>query len=236
MLPVTPVDAPSRLSIIVPVYNERETIAEVLDRVLAVECDKEMIVVDDGSTDGTAQLIEEWLGGRPERVAFHRHVRNRGKGAAVRTGLEHVTGEYVVIQDGDLEYDPRDYAKLLAAVIEQGAQVVYGSRFLGNNPRMFFTQRAGNVILTRLTNLLYGASLTDMETCYKLFARDVVAALPLTSDRFNIEPELTARLLRKGVGIVEVPISYAGRAYAAGKKINWRDFISAVWTLFRLRF
>ncbi len=224
-----------RLSIIVPVYNERDTIAEVLSRVLAVECDKQLIVVDDGSTDGTAELIEEWISGRPEQVAFHRHVRNLGKGAAVRTGLEHVAGECVVIQDGDLEYDPRDYAKLLAPVIEQGAHVVYGSRFLGNNPRMFFTQRAGNVILTRLTNLLYGASLTDMETCYKLFARDVVAALPLKSDRFDIEPELTARLLRQGVDIVEVPISYAGRAYDAGKKINWRDFISAVWTLFRLR-
>ena len=148
-----------------------------------------------------------------------------------------MTGEYVVIQDGDLEYDPRDYAKLLAAVIEQGAQVVYGSRFLGNNPRMFFTQRAGNVILTRLTNLLYGASLTDMETCYKLFARDVVVALPLTSDRFNIEPELTARLLRKGVGIVRSadllcragPTPRARRSTGGISSRRW-------WTLFRLRF
>ena len=224
-----------RLSIIIPVYNERKTIAEVLARVLAVEGDKQLVVVDDGSTDGTAEWLDEWGETQPDWVVCRRHPRNRGKGAAVRTALTEVTGEWVVIQDGDLEYDPRDYATLLAAALDQGAQVVYGSRFLGTNPTMFFTQRAGNVLLTRLTNLLYGSSLTDMETCYKLFAREVVTSLSLTADRFDIEPELTAKVLRRGLRITEVPITYAGRAYSEGKKINWTDFVVAVWTLFRCR-
>jgi glycosyltransferase involved in cell wall biosynthesis len=149
--------------------------------------------------------------------------------------LREVTGDYVIIQDGDLEYDPSDYSKLLAPLVEGDTRVVYGSRFLGNNPRMFFSQRVGNVVLTMLTNLLYGASLTDMETCYKLFAREVVSGMTLTGNRFNVEPELTAKVLRKGLEIVEVPVSYVGRPYAEGKKINWRDFVSAVWTLLRLR-
>ena len=154
---------------------------------------------------------------------------------AVRTGLAEVTGECVIIQDGDLEYDPRDYTRLLVPLVEGKTRVVYGSRLLGDTPRMFFTQRVGNVVLTWLTNLLYGSSLTDMETCYKLFARDVVAGMTLTSNRFNVEPELTAKVLRQGLEIVEVPIAYSGRTYADGKKINWCDFLSAVWTLVRLR-
>ena len=224
------------LSIIVPVYNEQATIVEVLTRVLAVEHDKQLVVVDDGSTDGTRERLDEWARDQPAWVTCCRHPQNRGKGAAVRTGLTHATGQWVIIQDGDLEYDPQDYTRLLVPVLEGRAQVVYGSRFLGNNPRMFFTQRAGNVILTGPTNLLYGSSLTDMETCYKLFARDVVTTLTLTSERFNIEPELTAKVLRQELAIVEVPVAYVGRGYDEGKKINWRDFVSAVWTLFRLRF
>ncbi len=223
------------LSIIVPVYNERATIVEVLARVLAVELDKQLVVVDDGSTDGTVELLEEWGRHQPEWVTLCRHPKNRGKGAAVRTGLAQVTGDWVIIQDGDLEYDPRDYVRLLAPLVTGPARVVYGSRFLGNNPRMFFTQRAGNVLLTRLTNLLYGSSLTDMETCYKVFASDVITGMTLRSDRFNIEPELTAKVLRQRVDILEVPVTYVGRRYDEGKKINWRDFVSAVWTLFRLR-
>jgi glycosyltransferase involved in cell wall biosynthesis len=224
------------LSIIVPVYNEQDTIIEVLTRVLAVEHDKQLVVVDDGSTDGTRERLDDWARTQPAWVTCCRHPQNRGKGAAVRTGLTHVTGKWVIIQDGDLEYAPQDYTRLLVPVVEGRAQVVYGSRFLGNNPRMFFTQRAGNVILTRLTNLLYGSSLTDMETCYKLFARDIVTAMTLTSERFNIEPELTAKALRQQLEIVEVPVAYVGRRYDEGKKINWRDFVSAVWTLVRLRF
>lgn len=223
------------LSIIVPVYNERATILEVLVRVLAVDCDKQLVVVNDGSTDGTAEVLEAWAREQPAWVTLCHHPQNRGKGAAVRTALALVTGDWVIIQDGDLEYDPQDYTRLLAPVLAGRARVVYGSRFLGNNPRMFFTQRAGNVILTRLTNLLYGSSLTDMETCYKLFARDLVTGMPLTSNRFNIEPELTAITLRQDLEIVEVPVAYIGRRYDEGKKINWRDFVSAVWTLVRLR-
>ena len=234
MSPSEPGD-PLRLSIIVPVYNERYTIIDVLTRVLAVDLEKQIVVVDDGSTDGTAELLEDWVRRQPDWVAVRRHVTNQGKGAAVRTGLREATGDYVIIQDGDLEYDPSDYSKLLAPLVEGDTRVVYGSRFLGNNPRMFFSQRVGNVVLTMLTNLLYGASLTDMETCYKLFAREVVSGMTLTGNRFNVEPELTAKVLRKGLEIVEVPVSYVGRPYAEGKKINWRDFVSAVWTLLRLR-
>lgn len=226
-----------RLSIIVPVYNEASTIAEVLSRVLALELDldRQIVVVDDGSTDGTREWLDAWVEGQPDWVAVEHHAGNRGKGAAIRTGLAKVTGDYVIIQDGDLEYDPRDYPRLLAPLVEGRARVVYGSRFLGARPPMFFTQRMGNVFLTRLTNLLYGASLTDMETCYKLFARDVITKLPLAADRFDVEPELTARVLRQGIEIVEVPISYSGRSYVSGKKIDWRDLIVAVRTLFRLR-
>ena len=225
-----------RISIIIPVFNEQATIAEVLARVLAVDLDKQVIVVDDGSTDGTSELLEEWGKRQPDWVTVQRHAKNQGKGVAVRTGLAEVTGDCVIIQDGDLEYDPRDYSRLLAPLIEGQARVVFGSRLLGNNPRMFFAQRVGMVVLTWLSNLLYGASLTDMETCYKLFARDVVAGMTLTSDRFNVEPELTAKVLRQGLDIVEVPIAYTGRTYADGKKINGRDFLSAVWTLIRFRF
>lgn len=224
-----------RLSVIVPVYNEQNTILEVLARVLAVDLEKQIVVVDDGSSDGTADLLDDWARKQPDWVTVHRHAKNQGKGAAVRTGLKVATGDYVIIQDGDLEYDPDDYQRLLAPLVESEAQVVYGSRFLGNNPRMFFTQRVGNVVLTTLTNLLYGSSLTDMETCYKLFSRDVVSGIDLTANRFDVEPELTAKVLRRGLDIVEVPISYVGRPYAEGKKINWRDFVSAVWTLLRLR-
>ena len=226
-----------QLSIIVPVYNEAATIAEVLARVLAVDLDldKQIVVVDDGSTDGTREWLHAWVEDQPDWVSVRRHAGNRGKGAAIRTGLTTVTGDYVIIQDGDLEYDPQEYARLLAPLVEGRARVVYGSRFLGIRPPMFFTQRMGNLILTRLTNLLYGSSLTDMETCYKLFARDVIVQLPLTADRFDVEPELTARTLRQGLEIVELPITYSGRSYTSGKKINWRDFIIAVWTLFRFR-
>ena len=225
-----------QLSIIVPVYNERSTISTALERVLAVDIDKQVIVVNDGSTDGTAEWLAEWGRDRPDWIVICQHRTNQGKGAAVRTGLARTTGDCVIIQDGDLEYDPGDYARLLQPLIEGRTRVVYGSRFLGHRPRMFLTQRMANALLTWLTNRLYGASLTDMETCYKLFAREVFEGLAVTSNSFNLEPELTAKVLRQGLEIVEVPISYAGRTYAEGKKINWRHFVSAAWTLVRLRF
>ena len=225
-----------RLSIIVPVYNECDTIAEVLSRGLAVEVEKQVIVVDDGSSDGTAEWLASWASGRSEWIVTCQHTKNLGKGAAVRTGLAEVRGECVLIQDGDLEYNPEDYVRLLAPLTAGRARVVYGSRFLDGRPRMFFAQRMSNIFLTRLTNLLYGSSLTDMETCYKLFARDVMKGFTLVSNRFDVEPELTAKVLRAGLEIEEVPIAYAGRSYREGKKINWRDFVSAIWTLVRFRF
>ena len=225
-----------RLSVIIPVYNERRWIPEVLARVLAVDVDKQVVVVDDGSTDGTSEWLDAWRVGQPDWITVLRHPCNRGKAAAVRTGLAQASGDCVIIQDGDLEYDPGDYRRLLQPLAEGRCRVVYGSRFLGNRPRMFFMQRLGNRVLTWLTNRLYGASLTDMETCYKLIARDAMASIALESDGFDLEPELTAKVLRQGLKIVEVPIAYAGRTYAEGKKIGWRDFVSSAWMLVRLRF
>ena len=225
-----------RLSVVVPVYDELTTIATLLDRVVAVEVVGQLVIVDDGSTDGTREWLESWAVDQPAWVTLCRHSTNRGKGAAVRTGLTHVTGDCVIIQDGDLEYDPRDYTRLLQPLVEGRSQVVYGSRFLNQRPTMFAGQWLGNLLLTWMTNRLYGAALTDMETCYKLFARDVLDGLTVTANRFDLEPELTAKVLRRGLKIVEVPISYAGRAYAEGKKIDWRDFLAAVWTLVRCRF
>lgn len=224
-----------RLSIIVPVFNERATVLEVLDRVSAIDAEAEIIVVDDGSTDGTSDLLAERARRTDRRIVLVQHPVNRGKGAALTSGVERATGDYVIIQDADLEYDPADYTKLIAVVEARQAEAVYGSRFGGAPSSMSLRHRIGNRLLTGLTNLLYGSSLTDMETCYKLFARDVVAKLPLAADRFDIEPELTARVLRQGIEIVEVPISYSGRSYVSGKKIDWRDLIVAVRTLIRLR-
>lgn len=224
-----------RLSIIIPVYNERATITEVLARVQAVDLKTEIVVVDDASNDGTTEWLKEWVTQQSEGVTLCHHERNRGKGAAIRTGLQKITGDYVIIQDGDLEYDPNDYVRLLAPLLNGQSRVVYGSRFLGGQHGMFFTQWAGNASLTKLTNLLFRSSLTDMETCYKIFDKTLICSLNLTSNRFDIEPELTAKVLKQGLKIIEVPISYTGRSYSKGKKINWRDFVSAIWTLLRLR-
>jgi len=224
-----------RLSIIIPVYNERATITEVLARVQAVDLKTEIVVVDDASNDGTAEWLKDWVTQQSKEVTLCHHERNRGKGAAIRTGLQEITGDYVIIQDGDLEYDPNDYVRLLEPLLNGQSRVVYGSRFLGGQHGMFFTQWAGNASLTKLTNLLFRSSLTDMETCYKIFDKNLICSLNLTSNRFDIEPELTAKVLKQGLKIIEVPISYTGRSYSKGKKINWRDFVSAIWTLLRLR-
>ena len=221
-----------RLSIVIPVYNEHATIIELLDRVAAVDIEKEVIIVDDFSTDGTRAILEKYVN---KTVTLLLHDRNQGKGAALRTGFQHATGDFVVIQDADLEYDPADFPKLLAVVETQNAQVVYGSRLATSQPTMTLRHFVGNRLLTGLTNLLYGSQLTDMETCYKLLDRRLVHNLELVSNSFNVEPEITAKLLKKGVTIHEVPISYHGRSFAEGKKISWKDFISAVWTLITLR-
>ena len=221
-----------RLSVIIPIYNERATVRELLDRVEAVPVPVEVIVVDDCSSDGTTRILRELEG--PNRI-FLFHKTNQGKGAALRTGVEHATGDYVVFQDADLEYDPQDYLKLLQPVFNGRAAVVYGSRLQTGRPLMFWRHWMANRFLTGLTNLLYGASLTDMETCYKLFRTDVIKKLRIESNRFNVEPEVTAKLLRARIVIHEVPIAYSGRNISEGKKIGWQDFVSAVWTLVRHR-
>ena len=222
----------ARLSIIIPVFNERATIRTVLERVAAVDLDTEVVVVDDGSTDGTREVLAELDGNGPIIVL---HDTNRGKGAALRTGIRHITGDYVVFQDADLEYDPADYHKLLAVAQERQADVVYGSRLANTRPTMALRHWLGNRLLTGFTNLLFRSALTDMETCYKLLRRSVLADIDIVSNSYNVEPEITAKLLRRGFVIHEVPISYAARSLAEGKKIRLVDFVSAVWTLARYR-
>lgn len=226
-----------RLSVLVPVFNERNTVVEILRRMRAVELpegiEREIIVIDDGSTDGTRDVLRQ-LGDSTVRVVLHEV--NRGKGAALRTGLDYATGDYVLVQDADLEYDPEDWPRLLAPVLRGRARAVYGSRFTGERRNMLFLHWVGNRMLSLVTNVLYNTTLSDMETCYKLVDRELLAGLRLRSDRFDIEPEITAKILRRGVRIYEVPISYAGREFAEGKKITWRDGFAALLALVRFRF
>lgn len=223
-----------KLSVIVPVYDERTTVVEIIRRARQVELpiDREIVLVDDGSTDGTRDVLPQ-LEDSTVRVILH--PENRGKGAAIRTGLAHATGDLVLIQDADLEYDPEDWPKLLAPLLKGRARVVYGSRFTGERRNMLFWHWVGNRALTLVTNALYNTTLSDMETCYKLFDRRVLDGITLTSDRFGFEPEVTAKVLRSGERIYEVPISYTGREFDEGKKITWKDGFSALWTLVRCR-
>ena len=223
-----------KLSVIVPVYNERNTVVEILRRMRAVELpiDREFVVVDDGSTDGTRSVLPQ-LGDSTVKIVLQ--PENRGKGAAIRTGLEHVTGDLVLIQDADLEYDPEDWPKLLKPVLRGRAQVVYGSRFTGERRNMLFLHWVGNRVLAFVTNVLYNTTLSDMETCYKLFDRDLLRDITLSSNGFEFEPEITAKILRKGIRIYEVPISYVGREVHEGKKITWRDGAMALYTLVKFR-
>lgn len=223
-----------RLSVIVPVYNEERTISEILKRVRAVPIPKEIIVVDDYSTDGTREQLRLEESEPDTRVVYH--PQNRGKGGAVRTGLENVTGDIVIIQDADLEYDPRDYHALLRPILEGRAKAVYGSRFLGEHKAMYFWHALGNKLLTLVTNVLFDTTLTDMETCYKTFTADIAHGLNIRQMRWGIDPEITAKILRSGVRIYEVPISYNGREFWEGKKISWKDAFVVLRTLFRYRF
>jgi glycosyltransferase involved in cell wall biosynthesis len=222
-----------RLSVVIPVFNEVHTIKTILDRVRAVPVDKEIIIIDDYSSDGSREL----LGGltAPDTKVFF-HEKNMGKGAALRTGFMHATGDYVIVQDADLEYDPREYERLLEPVLAGKADVVYGSRFLGKPENMRRTNYWANKSLSALTRLLYGAKISDMETCYKLIRSDLINKVTIKSDRFNFEPEITAKLLRLGIAIREVPISYCARDFSEGKKIKYQDGLSAVWALIKYRF
>jgi len=224
-----------KLSVVIPVYNERDTIAEILRRVERVGLAHEIVVVDDGSSDGTREVLQRLAGRRP-RLRLILHERNRGKGAAVRTGIAAARGDLILIQDADLEYDPRDYRALLAPIKEGKADVVFGSRFLGaaRRPTMFWHMVA-NKLLTLLTNVLYNSILSDMETGYKLFRREVIQSIPLRARRFEFEPEITAKLLKRRVRIFEVPISFNPREYSEGKKIGLRDAFEAVWALIKYR-
>lgn len=227
----------SLLSIVVPVYNEEATIGEILDRVRAVDLGpalaRELIVVDDCSTDGTAGVLANEASHADTMVI--RHGRNRGKGAAVRTGLAAARGDILLIQDADLEYDPRDYPTLLRPILEGRTRVVYGSRFLGEHKAMYFWHSVGNKSLTLLTNILFDTTLTDMETCYKVFTKEVIESIRLRSDRWGFDPELSAKILKRGHRIYEVPIAYNGREFWEGKKISWRDGLTVLATLLRYR-
>jgi glycosyltransferase involved in cell wall biosynthesis len=226
-----------KLSIVIPVYNEEGTLQEILDQVRNVvlpDIDKEILIIDDGSTDDSRDIMTEEAKKGDLTVLFHES--NRGKGAAVRTAIEQATGDLLVIQDADLEYDPRDYPALIQPIVEGRVAVVYGSRFLGPRKAMLFWHMLGNKLLTLTTNILYNTILSDMETCYKCFRADVIKDIPLYSRRFEFEPEVTAKVLKRGHRIFEVPISYYGREYHEGKKITWRDAPLAFWTLIKYRF
>jgi glycosyltransferase involved in cell wall biosynthesis len=226
-----------QLSVIVPVFNERNTVAEIIRRMRAVtlpgDLGLEVLVVDDGSSDGTDKVLTA-LEDSTVRVVTHQ--TNQGKGAAVRTALGTVRGDLVLIQDADLEYDPDDWPRLIEPILKGKAQIVYGSRFTGERKNMFPSHWLGNRFLTLATNILYRSTLSDMETCYKLFDRRVLAGITIRSARFDFEPEITAKVLRRGYRIYEVPISYAGREISEGKKISWRDGVGAILAIVRYRF
>jgi glycosyltransferase involved in cell wall biosynthesis len=228
-----------KLSVVIPAYNEEETIPLVIDQVLAIpleSVEKEIVIVNDGSSDRTAEVLQTLCTRMPDQLTVVHHKKNQGKGAAIRTAMEHVTGDLVVTQDADLEYDPQDYPALLAPFSDPAVQVVYGSRNLQTNPRSSWSFYWGGRLLSWVANLLYGSHITDEATGYKVFRTDLLRSLDLQPTRFEFCPEVTGKLLRRGIPIHEVPIAYRPRSFAEGKKIQWYDAIGAVWTLVKYRF
>ena len=224
-----------KLSVIIPVYNEKKTLSELICRVEAVKLEKEIIIVDDGSTDGTRDLLKKYEGQERFKVIYQ--SKNAGKGSALRAGFDTAEGEIIIVQDGDLEYEPKEYPLLLEPILDGRSDVVYGSRFLGGTHRVFFFwQYVGNKILTTLSNMCTNLCLTDMETGYKVFRRPVLDSFILKCNRFGFEPEFTSKVARHAFRIYEVPISYSGRGYEEGKKIDWKDGVAALWFIFRFRF
>lgn len=224
------------LSVVMPVYNEKETVLKIIDKVLKLDILKELIIVDDGSTDGTMELLKRKEFGPNVKKIFHE--KNLGKGAALRTGFKNVSGEIIAVQDADLEYDPGEFKDLTGPIIKGVADVVYGSRLWGGKPQRvhMFWHLVGNRFLTLVADILYNTTLTDMETCYKVFRRDVLKEISIKSNGFSVEPEITAKILKKRFKVYEMPISYYGRTYEEGKKITWRHGFSALWTLVKYRF
>ena len=225
-----------KLSVVMPVYNEHATLRTVVERVLSVaDIPLELICIDDGSRDGSREILGKLQDEHPQQVRVLLQPQNMGKGAALRRGIQEATGEFVIIQDADLEYDPHDYPLLLDPLIQGKADVVYGSRFLGSGPHrvLYFWHSVGNWLLTLLSNCLTNINLSDMETCYKAFRREIIQSIPIEENRFGFEPEITVKVAKRGLRIYEVGISYWGRTYEEGKKIGWKDGIRAIWCLFK---
>ena len=222
-----------KLSVVIPVYNEVDTVGELVRRVQAVDLEKQIVLVDDGSSDGTVEKLKELAGDEHVHVLFHE--KNQGKGAALRTGIAAATGDIVIVQDADLEYDPQDYFSLIAPIEAGQADVVYGSRFIGGQSHrvLYYWHSLGNRVLTLMSNMFTNLNLTDMEVCYKVFRRHVIQGIEIKEKRFGFEPEITAKIARKGLRIYEVGIMYYGRTYEEGKKIGWRDGLHAIWCIIR---